>query len=155
MKCVKVKASSVTDDAKAAVTNGLKGKTRADVNMRGGAGTEFAVVEQLKINTVVEILERKIVGDKVWGRTACGWIWMHCVVLENDPDKDKYQIPEATKPTEPEATEPEATEPSEPENPSENVYGTAMTGFAAFGKKLKMPVEIVVNMVKAAQSRMP
>ena len=155
MKCVKVNASSVTEEAKAVVTTGLKGKTRADVNMRGGAGTEFAVVEQLKINTVVEILERKIVGDKVWGRTARGWIWMHCVVLDNDPDKDKYVIPEEPKPTEPKPTEPEATEPSDTEKPSENVAGTAMTGFATFGKKLKMPVEIVVNMAKAAQSRMP
>ena len=151
MKCVKVDASSVTEAAKIAVTNGLMGKTRADVNIRAGAGTEFAVVEKLNIDTLVEILERKIVGDKVWGRTARGWVWMHCVWLENDPDKDKYVISE---PSEPEPTDPEPAEPSEPDDvPADEVSGTAMTGFASFGKKLKMPVEIVVNMAKAAQSR--
>lgn len=44
------------------------------LNIRSGAGTQYALVGELAKGDRVEILEQKTVGDKVWGRIGRGWI---------------------------------------------------------------------------------
>ena len=79
------------------------GVVNADnLNVRAEPSVDSAVVAQLPINTVVEILEQKTADGIVWGRISSGWINMNFVTIVDE-------VPE--QPTEPDPTEPEVTEP--------------------------------------------
>ena len=52
------------------------------LRVRSGPGTGYSIVEYLKPNAKVEILEQKTVGHMVWGKISNGWISMDYVVLD-------------------------------------------------------------------------
>ena len=52
------------------------------LRVRSGPSTGYSIVEYLKPNARVEILEQKTVGTMVWGKIANGWISMDYVVLD-------------------------------------------------------------------------
>ena len=54
----------------------------AQLNVRAGAGTQFAKVGKLNKGTKVEILEYTKVGKATWGRTVHGWISLYYVKLD-------------------------------------------------------------------------
>ena len=81
------------------------------LRVRSGPSTAYSVAGYLYNGDRVEVLEEKIVGSMVWGKTSNGWISMDYVVL--DPVKEETPPP-VTQPTEPE-TEPTEPEPTEPE----------------------------------------
>ena len=72
--------------------------------VRSGPSTGYSVVDYLKPNARVEILEQKTVGHMTWGRISKGWISMSYVVLDAPVEE----------PTTPPATEPAPTEPAQP-----------------------------------------
>lgn len=53
------------------------------LNIRKGAGTNYAVVGSYHRGTKVTILEQKTVGNVVWGRTDKGWISLNYVRLDS------------------------------------------------------------------------
>ena len=115
------------------------------VNVRAGAGTNFAKIGKLTKGTKVEILEYTKVGKTTWCRTYQGWIHLHYIrldaplstldkVVETEPtvpdateptvpdvteptvpDTTEPTVPDATEPTQPDPTVPDATEPTEPD----------------------------------------
>lgn len=48
--------------------------TYETVTIRKGPGTSYSKLGSLRQGTVVEILEQKTVGSRVWGRISMGWI---------------------------------------------------------------------------------
>ncbi|MDO5546524.1 MAG: SH3 domain-containing protein [Eubacteriales bacterium] len=76
---------------------GIVANTYAGVNVRQGAGTNYAAVGKLLPGTQVEILEVKTVGAAKWGRTDKGWVCMDYIsmvkynpvtpTVEEDPTK--------------------------------------------------------------------
>ncbi len=62
------------------VTGTVKVDTR--LNVRKGAGTNYAVVTRLKNGTKVTVTEQKTVGKTVWGKIDKGWISLDYVVLD-------------------------------------------------------------------------
>ena len=57
-------------------------KVNEFLRVRSNAGTAYGVVELLKPNQRVQILEQKMVGSVNWGRISTGWISMQYVVLD-------------------------------------------------------------------------
>ncbi len=68
------------------------------LRVRSGPSTGYSVVEYLKPNARVEILEQKTVGAMVWGKISNGWISMDYVVL------DKQDTPDNSGGTQPSGT---------------------------------------------------
>ena len=59
------------------------------LRVRSGPGTGYSLVEYLKPNVKVEILEQKTVGHMVWGRISNGWVSMDYIVLDKaESDSD-------------------------------------------------------------------
>ena len=56
--------------------------TGTTLRVRSGPGTEYGVVDSLKQNEVVEILETKTVDGEKWGKVSNGWISMAYVDLD-------------------------------------------------------------------------
>jgi len=76
------------DDNKPAQT--IQGKvsiTSGVLNVRSGAGTNYAVVSTLKANQTVTITEKKTVSGRVWGKTSKGWVCMDYISLTNEENK--------------------------------------------------------------------
>ena len=63
-----------------------------NLNVRSNASTDSTVLKQLAINSRVEVLSQKVVGDTTWGRIADGWINLYYVEIDGET---------AEKPTEP------------------------------------------------------
>lgn len=60
----------------------MTGKVKAtSLNVRGGAGTSYPVVETLVQGTEVEIYETAVVGGTTWGRISSGWISLDYVTM--------------------------------------------------------------------------
>ena len=57
--------------------------SQAGLNIRAGAGTNFAKVGAYKANEKIRILEQKTVGGITWGRTDKGWVSMQYVKLDD------------------------------------------------------------------------
>ena len=72
-----------TDNGNTDNDNGSKiGKvTASSLNVRAGAGTNYAVVAGLFHGQTVEILETKTVNGTQWGRIAQGWVCMDYIAL--------------------------------------------------------------------------
>ena len=66
------------------------------LRVRSGPSTGYAVVDYLKNGDRVEVLEQKIVGAMVWGKTAKGWISLSYVTLDKTEPEQKPE----TKPAE-------------------------------------------------------
>lgn len=62
------------------------------LRVRSGPSTGYAVVDYLKNGDRVEILEQKIVGTMVWGKTAKGWISLSYVTLDKTDAEQKPEI---------------------------------------------------------------
>lgn len=58
------------------------------MNVRGGPGTNYAIVGKLKANETVTITEIKTVGGVVWGKISTGWISMQYVKIAETPVQD-------------------------------------------------------------------
>ena len=74
---------------------GLTGtiKVESTLNIRNGAGTSYSIAGYYSNGAKVTILEQKMVGSTVWGRTDKGWISMAYVVLDStDPDAGKVFV---------------------------------------------------------------
>ncbi len=67
------------------------------LNIRAGAGTSYALVGKLYKGDRVEILEQKMIGTKLWGRIAEGWIqltgYMTLEEVEENTGSDNPQPP--------------------------------------------------------------
>ena len=73
--------------------------------IRASAGVSGKQVGSYKENTIITILEEKIVNGTKWGRTNKGWVCMNYVEVGGAPR------PTEPKPTEPQPTQPKPTEP--------------------------------------------
>lgn len=58
-----------------------------NLNVRSNASTDSTVLKQLAINSRVEILSQKVVGETTWGRIADGWINLYYVKLDGEAAK--------------------------------------------------------------------
>ncbi len=88
-------------------------KVNDQLRVRKGPSTGYEVVGYLKNGDRVKILEEKLVGSSVWGRTEKGWISLDYVVLDAQPEtKPETSAPTEPAPTEPAPTEPKPTEPA-------------------------------------------
>lgn len=65
----------------------------ATLNIRAGAGTDYAIKGGLVKGDRVEILETKQVGSLLWGRISNGWIAMKYVDLDQ-PETEPTPMPE-------------------------------------------------------------
>lgn len=76
----------------------------ATLNIRAGAGTDYAIKGGLVKGDRVEILETKKVGSLLWGRISNGWIAMKYVDLDQpgitpDPMPEPEPVPQTVKGT--------------------------------------------------------
>ena len=69
-------------DTPAAPTGGLTGVVTAGLNIRAGAGKNFAVVGTYIKGTKVTVTEQKISGGITWGKTDKGWICLSYVRVD-------------------------------------------------------------------------
>ena len=67
-----------------------------NLNVRSNASTDSTVLKQLAINSRVEILSQKVVGDTTWGRIADGWINMHYVKVDGETEEPDDTTPDPT-----------------------------------------------------------
>ncbi len=67
-----------------------------NLNVRSNASTDSTVLKQLAINSRVEILSQKVVGDTTWGRIADGWINLHYVKIDGEAAKPDDTTPDPT-----------------------------------------------------------
>lgn len=58
------------------------------LRVRSGPGTGYSIVEYLKPNAKVEILEQQTVGYMVWGKISNGWVSMDYIVLDKTDSGD-------------------------------------------------------------------
>lgn len=71
-----------TPDPEEAIATGTVQTSSGGLNIREGAGTDYAVVGNLSSGSRVEIYEIVTVDGTQWGRIASGWICMDYVVLD-------------------------------------------------------------------------
>ena len=67
-----------------------------NLNVRSNASTDSTVLKQLAINSRVEVLSQKVVGDTTWGRIADGWINLYYVKLDGEAAKPDDTTPDPT-----------------------------------------------------------
>ena len=67
-----------------------------NLNVRSNASTDSTVLKQLAINSRVEVLSQKVVGDTTWGRIADGWINLYFVKLDGEAAKPDDTTPDPT-----------------------------------------------------------
>lgn len=67
-----------------------------NLNVRSNASTDSTVLKQLAINSRVEVLSQKVVGDTTWGRIADGWINLYYVKLDGETEKPDDTTPDPT-----------------------------------------------------------
>lgn len=129
--------------------------TTDDVNLRKGAGTNFAITGTANAGDTFEIWQVQQGGSYLWGYFKSGWICLQYtnydeVIAGKEEEKPEESEPEETEPeatdpeeadpeetqpevTEPEATEPEVTQPevTEPEEtkPAKKVTGVVTNGY--------------------------
>ena len=58
-------------------------KTGYAVNIRSGAGTGYALMGKMMVNSRIEVFETKLVGSTLWGRISLGWVSMEYVMLDS------------------------------------------------------------------------
>ena len=58
------------------------------LRVRSGPSTAYSIVDVLKPNQRVQILEQKMVGSVKWGKISNGWISMQYVILEKNESTD-------------------------------------------------------------------
>ena len=58
------------------------------LRVRSGPGTSYSIVEYLKPQQKVEILELKMVGTQQWGKISNGWISMDYVILDKTAEEE-------------------------------------------------------------------
>ena len=82
------------------------------LNVRGGAGTNYPIVDYLYQGDKVEITLQQKVDSTVWGKIPEGWISMKYVdLVESEPEeKPEEDQDESTAPETPDETDPPADE---------------------------------------------